>query len=142
MNRPIDKRVDSVEELEEIIEIEEEIDVEFSRYSEECGEVVSYNRGYCPLPNFGDWRDRRYGLSVWSVNVRKRDKYTCRKCKGKTNLHAHHIYNKFDNPDIQYEEWNGITLCKYCHASFHRTYGKRFNDEVQLKEFMNDDGIY
>lgn len=131
---------DSIEELEKCIELEREIDEEVKRFSEECGEVVTYNRGFCKLPNFGDWRDRRYGLSVWSVKVRKRDKYKCRRCGSGVNLHAHHIYNKADNPDLQYEVWNGITLCRYCHMSFHKIYGKADNNEDQIKEFLDTRG--
>ena len=142
MSKFSEESFDSVEEMEKWIEIEREIDKEASRFNEECGEVVSYNRGFCDLPNFGDWRDKRYGLSVWSGKVRKRDGYKCRRkgCGSKENLHAHHIFNQADNPDLRYEIWNGITLCQTCHITFHKIYGKVENNEEQIKEFISNGG--
>lgn len=131
-----------VEEVEEAIEFERELKKELGRYDEECGEVVSYNRGYCDLPNYGDWRDRDYGLRAWSIKVRKRDGHMCRRkgCGSNYKLHAHHIFNQADNPDLRYEVWNGITLCQSCHIEFHKVYGKVENNENQIKKFISGGG--
>lgn len=56
----------------------------------------------------------------WHDKVLKRDKYICQKCFiniGK--LHAHHIKNWNDYPELRFELNNGITLCNPCHARLH-----------------------
>lgn len=137
-----DRSFKSVEEIEDFIALQRLIDDEMARYDEECGEVVSYNQGYCPLPNFGDWRDKQFGIRLWSLKVRKRDRHRCRRegCGRTKNLHAHHIYNQADNPDLRFEEWNGVTLCQSCHILFHKIYGKVENDEDQIREFISNGG--
>lgn len=57
--------------------------------------------------------------AAWSVGVKKRDKYTCQRCK-KENLkgskcHAHHIKPQQFYPELMYEIGNGQTLCSNCH---------------------------
>lgn len=135
----LNRYFETINELEEAVELERQINKELARYDEECGEVVSYNQGFCPLPNFGDWRDKQYGLRIWSSNVRKRDGHKCRRegCGSRSHLHAHHIYNQADNPDLRFEVWNGITLCQSCHNLFHKIYGKVENNEEQIKEFIS-----
>lgn len=132
----------SIDEWEDFIAMQRSIDAELARYDEECGEVITYNQGYCPLPSFGDWRDKQFGIRVWSLKVRKRDGFKCRRksCGSTKNLHAHHIYNQADNPDIRFEEWNGITLCRPCHMAFHKIYGKVENNEDQIREFLSKGG--
>lgn len=79
-------------------------------------------------PRYKKWRDDIY----------KRDKYTCAKCKQVGgDLECHHIFNFKDYPELIYEESNGITFCKKCHINFHRIYGKKFNNEKQLSDFLN-----
>lgn len=80
----------------------------------------------------------------WRKEVFSRDLYTCQKC-GKRNgngysvkLCGHHILNWKDNPNERYNVKNGITLCEECHIRFHSKYGKHNNDEIQLKEFLNE----
>ena len=76
----------------------------------------------------------------WRKAVFDRDLYTCQCCgsRGNTYLQAHHIKNWRDNEDCRFDVDNGITLCQKCHMSFHSKYGKRFNTEEQLKEFIED----
>lgn len=138
----IDEHIDPIEEIEAQIQFERELDEEVREFPSKCGEVISYNRGYCVLPDYGDWRDKRYGLRVWSMSVRKRDGYKCRRksCGSRYKLHAHHILNQADNPDLRFEVWNGITLCQSCHNLFHKIYGKVENNEEQIKEFISDGG--
>lgn len=139
----IDKPFDTIDEYEEALEFERELKEELARYNEECGEVITYSRGYCPIPNYGDWRDKQYGIRIWSNEVRKRDGYKCRRngCGSKERLHAHHIFNQADNPGIRFEVWNGITLCQPCHILFHQNYGKIENNEDQIREFIADGSI-
>jgi 5-methylcytosine-specific restriction endonuclease McrA len=73
-----------------------------------------------------DWRNRIY----------KRDKYTCQCCATiGGNLNAHHIENFSSNIDKIFDLDNGITLCQNCHNIFHKRYGKRNNNVIQLNEF-------
>jgi 5-methylcytosine-specific restriction endonuclease McrA len=73
----------------------------------------------------------------WRIQVFQRDNFTCQCCgqRGK-ELHAHHIFNFADNPDLRLDINNGITLCKQCHYEFHKTYGMRNTNLDQLKEFL------
>ncbi len=79
----------------------------------------------------------------WRKSVFDRDLYTC-KCCGDRNgnghavkLCAHHIKNWKDFPDERYDVNNGIALCESCHIKFHSIYGKKLNNDKQLKEFLN-----
>jgi hypothetical protein len=53
----------------------------------------------------------------WSLDVKKRDKWSCRiadiNCEGR--LEAHHILSWKDYPELRYEVNNGITLCHHHH---------------------------
>lgn len=77
----------------------------------------------------------RKRLSEWSLAIRTRDAkdgvHTCALCGRSTQsdsslrplrplrLNAHHILPKKFFPDVQFEMWNGISLCPKCH-----TFGK------------------
>lgn len=79
----------------------------------------------------------------WREQVFSRDNYTCASCGARNGngkyiiLHAHHINNWKDNEDVRYEIDNGITLCNDCHMRFHSIFGKRNNNEEQLKTFLD-----
>lgn len=56
----------------------------------------------------------------WREGVYARDNWTCQDCGERGGiLHAHHIFTFADFPEHQLEPWNGITLCKFCHAKQH-----------------------
>ena len=61
----------------------------------------------------------RKQLAEWSVAIRTRDKHVCALCGRSEHLNAHHILPKKFFPDVQFEMWNGISLCPKCH-----TFGK------------------
>lgn len=67
----------------------------------------------------------RKRLSEWSLAIRTRDSHTCALCGRSTQsdstlrLNAHHILPKKFFPDVQFEMWNGVSLCPKCH-----TFGK------------------
>lgn len=76
-------------------------------------------------------------------DVYKRDNYTCQCCGkiGQGNLNVHHLdgYNwcKEKRTDMN----NGITLCKNCHKSFHKLYGKGDNTKEQFEKFIKKDTV-
>jgi len=73
----------------------------------------------------------------WRKEVFTRDNWTCQNCEAKGGkLHSHHIYNFADNIDLRFIVENGITLCKNCHNEFHKIYGKKNNNAIQLIEFL------
>lgn len=70
----------------------------------------------------------RKQLAEWSLAIRTRDSHTCALCGRSTQsdsslrplrLNAHHILPKKFFPDVQFEMWNGVSLCPKCH-----TFGK------------------
>lgn len=67
----------------------------------------------------------RKKLSEWSLAIRTRDGHVCALCGRSTQsdssvrLNAHHILPKKFFPDVQFEMWNGVSLCPKCH-----TFGK------------------
>ena len=76
----------------------------------------------------------------WRKNVYLRDNFTCQCCgdnKGH-NLVAHHILNYSEYKELRTDINNGITLCEDCHIAFHRKYGVKHNNKIQLDTFIND----
>lgn len=72
----------------------------------------------------------------WRISVFERDDYTCQKCHSVgRSLHAHHVYNYADYPDLRLDVQNGITLCEECHREFHRINGLTTNRE-QLEKYL------
>jgi len=70
------------------------------------------------------------GISQWKKEVKKRDNYTCQCCGyiGKLNdgiMVAHHLNNFSDFKEQRLLVENGITLCKDCHKSLHKVFGKK-----------------
>ncbi len=76
----------------------------------------------------------------WVKSVYKRDDYTCQKCFQRGGkLVAHHIEGYANNKDIRTDINNGITFCSDCHHEFHRIYGKKNVNRLQLEEFLQMD---
>lgn len=75
------------------------------------GGITSVNQQIRDSITYNNWRSRIF----------KRDSFTCQECGDTTsgNLNAHHLlpFSKF--PQFRFDPWNGITLCKCCHASVH-----------------------
>lgn len=56
----------------------------------------------------------------WIKEVKERDNYTCQdEGPHKGRLHAHHIKDANEYPELRYEISNGITLCSSCHNRKH-----------------------
>jgi len=76
-------------------------------------------------------------MSLWRERVFERDNWTCRKYNEKGGrLHAHHIRNFSNNPELRFEVSNGITLSSKAHREFHQLYGKKNNTLEQLESFL------
>ncbi|WP_157911735.1 HNH endonuclease signature motif containing protein [Alteribacter populi] len=76
---------------------------------------------------------------IWAEAVKSRDGYQCQKpdCSTRAGImHAHHIHNYADWPELRTDESNGITLCEPCHKEFHLFYGKSRTTYENLEEFF------
>ena len=85
---------------------------------------------------------------LWSLKVKERDDFKCRKCGRRDNLNSHHIFSRRYN-STRYLLDNGITLCPGHHTfsgvfSAHETprkffswlegvYGKEWLDKLEKK---------
>jgi len=48
------------------------------------------------------------------------DNFKCRICEDQTNVVVHHIIPRDIAPDLLYESWNLITLCRKHHNEIHK----------------------
>lgn len=79
---------------------------------------------------------RGFEFKRWRTSVFERDNYTCQRClKRGTILHPHHIENFSSNIEKRFDIENGITLCKLCHRKFHKRYGIKNNNRIQITKF-------
>jgi len=73
-------------------------------------------------------RERQsYIAKKWRKQVTKRDDHKCQKCGSLDKLHAHHIKEFKDYPDLRWDLNNGITVCVFCHEKIH---SRKFPDWV------------
>lgn len=57
----------------------------------------------------------------WRLEVYKRDHWTCQDCNIKQSYPiAHHLKSFHDYPELRFEIYNGVTLCRSCHLKRHR----------------------
>lgn len=79
---------------------------------------------------------------IWNREVLEKDNYTCQKCGARCGngkkiiLHAHHIQNFSQFPELRHIINNGITLCDDCHYEFHSKYGFMNNNQEQINNFL------
>jgi len=74
---------------------------------------------------------------LWREAVFARDNWTCQKTNIKGGiLHAHHIKNFVQYPELRFAIDNGITLSRNAHNEFHKKYGKKDNMKEQLEDFL------
>jgi 5-methylcytosine-specific restriction endonuclease McrA len=59
----------------------------------------------------------------WRAAVLRRDKYLCQDClaygRKTPATTAHHIKERADYPELQYDVDNGVALCAACHNKRH-----------------------
>ena len=74
---------------------------------------------------------------LWRKTIFAHDNFTCQKygIRGR-KLHAHHINNFADFPELRFAIDNGITLSDKAHIEFHKKYGKKNNTREQLDDFL------
>ncbi len=98
------------------------------------GEKSAHWKGWItPINKQIRWSD---DFLTWRQSVFMRDKWLCRKCwKGK-RLHAHHIKNFSQYPELRFSVDNWITLCKDHHIEFHNKYWRKNNNLQQLEEYL------
>jgi hypothetical protein len=78
----------------------------------------------------------------WRTAVFERDDYTCQKCSIRGGeLHPHHIKSFSLYEDLRFDVENGSTLCKSCHMSYHKHYGRITHGE-NYKHFLKSDTVY
>jgi len=63
-------------------------------------------------------------LQYWAALVKHRDGYKCTQCKSEVELHAHHIKQYKDHPELRLDLNNGLTLCANCHRKHHKENGR------------------
>lgn len=76
-------------------------------------------------------------FQLWRGAIFARDNFTCQKygIRGCV-LHAHHIQNFSQYPELRFAIDNGITLSDRAHKEFHQIYGRKNNTREQLEEFL------
>lgn len=78
-------------------------------------------------------------LRLWREAVFARDNWICQKNKVRGGkLHAHHINNFSQYPELRFAIDNGITLSEDAHKEFHKKYGKKNNTQEQINEFLSE----
>jgi hypothetical protein len=85
-------------------------------------------------------RTKQPAYYQWRKEVFDRDAYTCQCCRDSNggNLVSHHIENFSKNIPKRFDVNNGITLCENCHISFHKSFGWKNNDLIQLMDFIKE----
>lgn len=58
-----------------------------------------------------------YEYTALCLEVFRRDGWKCRACKGRNDLHAHHV--KFKSQGGPDASWNLATVCIRCHELIH-----------------------
>ena len=82
-----------------------------------------------------------FEFRLWRKSCLERDNFTCQKYGMRGGkLHAHHINNFSDFPELRLAIDNGITLSEKAHQEFHKKYGFKNNTREQLNEFLNSEG--
>ena len=71
----------------------------------------------------------------WKSEVFKRDNFTCQMCGAKTTLEAHHIKEKVNFPELEYDVGNGICLCHDCHR---KTDNYGYRAKIKRAVLIND----
>ena len=109
--------------------------------SKECRVVLQHRIKFDEtIPDEVRQTDRNYFPEnrAFIKQVMSRDNYTCQVCGQEGGeLQVHHLNGYNWDIDNRYNPENGITLCKKCHADFHKVYGRGNNTLQQFNEYAN-----
>lgn len=85
-------------------------------------------------------KKRKTAEDLYSVSIKIRDNYTCRKCGATYGImEAAHFITR-GNKKIQFELINGFTLCKFkCHLWAHK---EKTEFEEWVKEQLGEEKFY
>jgi len=107
----------------------------YSKYGSRKGKESHNWKGGVTSENLIIRTSSKYEL--WRKTVFERDNYTCQKYKIRgRKLIAHHIKNFAQWPELRFEINNGSTLSDKAHREFHRKYGIKSNNDIQLNEYL------
>lgn len=102
--------------------------------------LVPWNKGkhpwYVQKENNPAWKHGRCSQNkllrdtndykTWRRDVFVRDRFTCQECGHRfIKIVAHHIKSFADYPDLRFDPYNGITLCRKCHIRIHEPSKRR-----------------
>ena len=79
----------------------------------------SFKKGCISIKKIGNGGRGSINDKEWKRLVFEKDGYMCQECFSNNNLHAHHVKNWNDYPELRFEISNGLTLCEKCHMTFH-----------------------
>ena len=84
--------------------------------------------------------DKTPGYNDWRKKIIGRDgKCVC--CGHDKHLEAHHLFGYKENPNLAVNEYNGVTLCKFCHDKYHSVYGLKDINPVDFMNFIKRFGV-
>lgn len=72
----------------------------------------------------------------WRRLVLSRDGYACQRCRSRVvgkRLHAHHVKEWDDFPELRFDVANGLTLCGRCHLREHHAQWTAANAQDQCR---------
>ncbi|WP_181349408.1 HNH endonuclease [Thalassobacillus sp. CUG 92003] len=121
-------------------QVTKEVD-EYDQINEEQPVTTYFTDPSSPIDKRKNSEGRGDGVQQWAATVKERDRYRCQNpmCDRRAGImHAHHIHNYADYPELRMDTDNGVTLCEPCHYEFHGIYGKYRTNEEDLKEFFGE----
>jgi hypothetical protein len=64
-------------------------------------------------------KHRGHDYRRWATAVYERDGFACRQCGSTGAIHAHHVKEWSEFPELRFKVSNGLTVCQDCHQIIH-----------------------